>query len=1172
MKCINQLTVFVLYLSFRGFEKPGSTTFVLALEGVNPGSSSPQGNPSSGETKELSPQGDSNINPAASNLNSGKNVNVQSADSPVPSKAGEGDPLNVIPKQTDNQQRTVGEELIRKHHSAPSSNSEQHQSSNVKLNQKQAREASVTDERTNKQVHQEGDTTTVNNPQSSNNGAPVPPKETVQSGAGSQQVSQQNVNQGSNQPNVVQQQHVPQGDDQPLAQKGNDLPLAQKGNDQPLAQKQQQQHVHPTRQSKQNLPSGQQNQEGQTVSSQAQGNVAKQQPITQQQQQQPVTKQPQQQPPVTQQQQQQPVTKQPQQPVPQQRPPVTQQPQPNTQQQQQQPVTKQPQQPVPQQRPPVTQQQQPNTQQQQQQPVTKQPQQPVPQQQPPVTQHHQPNTQQQQQQPVTKQPQQPVPQQQPPVTQQQKPNTQQQQQQSSTVHHEVKASQQTQVHQQKQTPPQQQQVPQTESTGEKQTSQFQQQQAQQTRTQSQAPQSVHNQENEQQTHEYVKGSSRTVVHTDKSADIVPSSRTPASPSDPKETKGDTATSMTSGTEQEQSLEDDIKPLASPPLKNMEKEKEKVEIPVDPETQERIRKGEELYQEALELINSTEDQSDLAYKILVRAAYLEHPKSMSMVSFSFLFGDKLPLNLTGAHDLFTRLADQGDPRGQAGLGFLHATGVGSNSSQAKALVYYTFSALGGDAFGQMMMGYRFWSGVGVAQNCETAMSYYKRVASKVADNVVISGGNIMVRVRLFDENEDPDPDAGMLDDDLIQYYQFLADKGDVTAQVGLGQLNYQGGRGVLQNHQRAFEYFTQAAESGDATAQAYLGKMYSEGGPLVKQDNATALKYFKKAADQNNPIGQSGLGLLYLHGQGVERDHVQAFQFFQQAADQGYVDGQLHLGTMYYSGLGVKRDYKMAVKYFNHASQSGHILGIYNLAQMHATGTGVMRSCHTAVELYKNVAERGEWSRLLESARKAYVDRKIHTALLQYSFAAELGYEVAQSNVAYLLDRGEVNMFGFNETYQRALLNWQRAAAQGYTHARVKLGDYHYYGYGTDVDYEAAALHYRLAFEQQHNAQAMFNLGYMHEQGLGLKKDIHLAKRFYDMAAEASPDAYVPVMLALMKLGGVYAWEYMQANSDVLKTLDMDAFFGQYWDVYIITALLGLNIMLGVLVLARRHYV
>lgn len=58
---------------------------------------------------------------------------------------------------------------------------------------------------------------------------------------------------------------------------------------------------------------------------------------------------------------------------------------------------------------------------------------------------------------------------------------------------------------------------------------------------------------------------------------------------------------------------------------------------------------------------------------------------------------------------------------------------------------------------------------------------------------------------------------------------------------------------------------------------------------------------------------------------------------------------------------------------------------------------------------------------------------------------------------------------------------------GYTVARVKIGDYHYYGYGTEVDYESAAVHYRMASEQQHNAQAMFNLGYMHEHGLGMKQ-------------------------------------------------------------------------------------
>ena len=73
---------------------------------------------------------------------------------------------------------------------------------------------------------------------------------------------------------------------------------------------------------------------------------------------------------------------------------------------------------------------------------------------------------------------------------------------------------------------------------------------------------------------------------------------------------------------------------------------------------------------------------------------------------------------------------------------------------------------------------------------------------------------------------------------------------------------------------------------------------------------------------------------------------------------------------------------------------------------------------------------------------------------------------------------------------------------------MRLGDYFYYGWGTGIDYETAASHYRIASEQQNNAQAMFNLGYMHELGLGMKRDIHLAKRFYDMAAETSVDAKV----------------------------------------------------------------
>ena len=58
---------------------------------------------------------------------------------------------------------------------------------------------------------------------------------------------------------------------------------------------------------------------------------------------------------------------------------------------------------------------------------------------------------------------------------------------------------------------------------------------------------------------------------------------------------------------------------------------------------------------------------------------------------------------------------------------------------------------------------------------------------------------------------------------------------------------------------------------------------------------------------------------------------------------------------------------------------------------------------------------------------------------------------------------------------------------GYAMARVKLGDYYYYGQGTEVNYEAAVGQYRIASDKQSLAQAMFNLAYMYEQGFGLQK-------------------------------------------------------------------------------------
>ena len=59
-----------------------------------------------------------------------------------------------------------------------------------------------------------------------------------------------------------------------------------------------------------------------------------------------------------------------------------------------------------------------------------------------------------------------------------------------------------------------------------------------------------------------------------------------------------------------------------------------------------------------------------------------------------------------------------------------------------------------------------------------------------------------------------------------------------------------------------------------------------------------------------------------------------------------------------------------------------------------------------LKLFKNVAERGRVAQMLMEAHEAYRAGNIDTALLKYAMLAELGYEVAQSNVAYILDHGK----------------------------------------------------------------------------------------------------------------------------------------------------------------------
>ncbi|XP_017084105.2 protein sel-1 homolog 1 [Drosophila eugracilis] len=573
----------------------------------------------------------------------------------------------------------------------------------------------------------------------------------------------------------------------------------------------------------------------------------------------------------------------------------------------------------------------------------------------------------------------------------------------------------------------------------------------------------------------------------------------------------------------------------------------------------------MYNNAMDMLAKPQTDKRVAFTLLKKAAAFNHLKARAELAWAVLLGHWMDFDFNHAADEFESLANEGVPEAHMGLGFLYSSGVGGkNVSQPLALIHYNLAALGDNTLAQMAMGYRYLYGINVPVSCEKALIQYKRVAKKVASKITFANGPIVHRVRLLDELENP----GSHEAEIVDYYQLLADKGDVQSQVGLGQLYYQGGKATQQDHQKALEYFTQAANAGNAIGFAFLGKLYLEGSEQIKADNDTAFKYFTKASEMGDPVGQSGLGLMYLKGLGVPKDSIKALSYFTQAADQGWVDGQLQLGNMYFTGNGVKTDYKLALKYFNLATQSGHVLAYYNLGVMNAFGMGMLRSCPTAVEFFKTVSERGRWSSRLMHAYSDYKKNRIDEAYMQYSLMAEVGYEVAQSNAAFLLDREEVHVFNDrHEDLIRAFYYWKRAAGQGYSAAQVKLGDYYYYGWGTSTDFETAAALYRKASEQQYNAQAMFNLGYMHEQGLGMKKDWHLAKRLYDLAAETNSDAKVPVAIALFKLQMLAKIESIK-ESPYRFIFYMDENIAANWDLYMITVL---TLLLGIIMYMRRPF-
>eukprot|EP01133_Synstelium_polycarpum_P018148 gene18148-21700_t len=531
-------------------------------------------------------------------------------------------------------------------------------------------------------------------------------------------------------------------------------------------------------------------------------------------------------------------------------------------------------------------------------------------------------------------------------------------------------------------------------------------------------------------------------------------------------------------------------------------------------------------ETFEYVGSEIDMKQ-AVVLLNDAANLGNHKAMYILGSMEELGETGIINFTKAAEWYQKAADEGNADAQQSLAFLYSTGKGVPMDEARAILYYSFAAAAGNVLAKISLGYRYLHGHGTAKSCQKAARLYEEVAAIVVDDYARRGFGYQSEAYRFSEEQFQKNGGRAEDESVVDFFRYSATLGDASALVTMANLYLQGGLGVAQDFRVAFEYYRDAAAQAYPAGVAGVGFMYSKGYG-VAQDNSTAFKYYAKATKLGHYGAQSNLGEMYLNGWGVEQNIAKAHHLFVESADKGDVDAQINLGKMYSNGIHVPKDKNKALQYFMMAAKHGNPTAIYHMAKLnlaHQTAA----TCQASVQYFKKVAEKGHWSILMTQAHELFDEGDEERSLLFFEKGAEMGIEIAQNNAGWMYDQrlGVPDQLEQEQLDKAAFRHFSHSAEQANAFAHLKMGDYYYYGRGAAASIDLAAESYHEAATLQ-NSQALFNLGVMHQFGTGRPQDLFLAKRYYDMALQHQPNAYIPVYLALLGLLGHFVYKYVSA--------------------------------------------
>jgi len=494
--------------------------------------------------------------------------------------------------------------------------------------------------------------------------------------------------------------------------------------------------------------------------------------------------------------------------------------------------------------------------------------------------------------------------------------------------------------------------------------------------------------------------------------------------------------------------------------------------------------------------------------------------------------------------YRHAAEQGDTQAEVALGHLHYFGTRNVKQDLnRAAELFSRAAKKGDVTAASWLGHMTARGLGVTQDQVIALKWL-RIGVEAGDPTALNGLGLLelTGIKAFSKQGTFEADR-----------QHSGDTGH-RDRFHAGRKHASAAAVIDQNVRQQIE------------AESFKG--HTNTGIILERDVNTATRRFQLASESGSADALYNLGMIHIGWDGLESSESRVFDQFLEGTTQTPArdsTSEVDASTLRRNVVAV--NVHKALQYFSLAAQSGHLRAYHCVGKMYALGIGVSRSCDIAVNAFKVVAERGPWIEGLARAHASFRAGDTTAARLGYARLAHAGYEVAQSNAAWLLERltertrieltqGAWWLFNHSKSGKacdglsvqacgrRALALYRRAAKQGSADASLRLGDMYYNyrelfsdrgayaglgdqgsphtvtyrGWNVSIRQLKSAVAYYQAAHELRSARASFTLGWCYQRGIGVRyPDFHLAKRHYELSVAVAADALWPARLALLLL-------------------------------------------------------